>query len=46
MTSNIGIDSVNNMAFNSVNKLTSTLRSTLEKSNLFIRSENKKYISA
>lgn len=39
MTSNIGIESVNNLAFNSVNRLTSTIKSTLEKGNSLIRSE-------
>ena len=33
----IGIDSVNNMAFNSVNRLTNTIKSTLSKGNSLIR---------
>ena len=46
MAANIGIQSMNNMAFNSVNKLTSTIRSTLEKGNIFIRPENRNQIQA
>jgi hypothetical protein len=39
MTSNIGIESVNNLAFSSVNRFTSSIKSTLEKGNSLIRSE-------
>jgi hypothetical protein len=38
MRSNIGIESVNNIAFNSVNIITSSIKSTLEKGNSLIRS--------